>query len=232
MNIPRKRCSHMNILKMKDISKRIERFVLKNYGSYTNFCEISEIDHSTISRLISGKNTPRSEVLSKMYDSGLNINWVLTGEGSMFAENNRGFELNKKYKKKLSKDNLYKIKYRIESWIFENFDSIESFAKEAELEVDFIESELKRFTSPKPKLIRGINKSGCSVEWIMKGEGSPFTNSPSGLILKTRKGSSSEFPDGEEDEIRVHYYKKIYELVKRAVEEVIKENENAEKKDE
>jgi hypothetical protein len=54
------------------------------------------------------RSVPCADVLRKFIDYGFSVDFILTGEGSMFAENKKGLELKIRYDKKYS-DGKYKI---------------------------------------------------------------------------------------------------------------------------
>lgn len=73
--------------------ERIRIFAKKCYGSQKNFAEHINFDYSYLNRIALGKNTPGADILQKFYEAGMSINWLLSGKGSMFADNSVGKQL-------------------------------------------------------------------------------------------------------------------------------------------
>jgi len=58
-----------------------------------DFAEALGIAPPNLSRYLNGDSLPNKTVLLLIAQQGCNIHWLLTGEGSMFADNAAGREL-------------------------------------------------------------------------------------------------------------------------------------------
>lgn len=71
---------------MDQISKRLEK-ILSHYNlSAGQFAEKIGIQKSSVSHLMSGRNKPSYQFLSKLATTypDINLNWFITGEGAIF----------------------------------------------------------------------------------------------------------------------------------------------------
>jgi transcriptional regulator with XRE-family HTH domain len=90
------------------IGDRISLFAKKCYGSQKNFAEFLHMSPQQITAYVTGTRTAHIYILRQFYNSGMSVDWLLTGQGSMFADNPRGQklmeELQKKYKYEFEHD--------------------------------------------------------------------------------------------------------------------------------
>ena len=76
----------LNKIKM-DFKERFKYFV------ENNFCS----NNSQISRYLNGSNFPSTDMLAKFYSAGMSIDWLLSGNGTMFVDNPEGRKLRFKF---------------------------------------------------------------------------------------------------------------------------------------
>lgn len=67
------------------IGSRLKAFAKARYKRLGVFAEAAGINPSQLSDYVADKFVPRGDVLTKFAELGLNVNWLLTGEGEMFA---------------------------------------------------------------------------------------------------------------------------------------------------
>lgn len=60
------------------------------YNSVKEFAEAVKMAPPNLQKYMNDDREPGSGVLRKLYNLGCNINWLLTGHGDMFAENEVG----------------------------------------------------------------------------------------------------------------------------------------------
>jgi hypothetical protein len=83
--------------KLKTAGERIKFFAKKYYGGIGKLASFVNMPQSTFSQYTSKKNpqNPGHDFLKKMYDSGCSVNWILFGDGDIFAHNETGIKLKK-----------------------------------------------------------------------------------------------------------------------------------------
>lgn len=73
-----------------EVGERLKRFAQEKFGSLRAFAEVVGTNSNQLSFYTTGKRMPGGELLAKFYDlAGMNINWLLTGEGPMEAQEYR-----------------------------------------------------------------------------------------------------------------------------------------------
>lgn len=70
--------------------ERIHSWIDENYGSIRNFSIILDLDFEDLCRTFFDKVIPDTNFADTLENAGCNIDWVLTGEGSMYAANPLG----------------------------------------------------------------------------------------------------------------------------------------------
>ncbi|MDR2819442.1 MAG: hypothetical protein LBB60_02790 [Desulfovibrio sp.] len=71
----------------KDISNRLKLFMEKNSAKGKNMAETGGISEQAFSGYLNEKNLPASPILASWATNlGMNINWLLTGEGQMLLK--------------------------------------------------------------------------------------------------------------------------------------------------
>ncbi|MGG7517669.1 helix-turn-helix domain-containing protein [Allorhizobium undicola] len=72
---------------MSDFPSRL-RFAISNYVpgalSYKNFASIIDLPYRTLQNYLSGERSPNLEALEKFAKNGINIHWLITGEGTPY----------------------------------------------------------------------------------------------------------------------------------------------------
>lgn len=72
---------------MSDFPSRL-RFAISNYVpgaiSYKSFAALIDLPYRTLQNYLSGERSPNLEALEKFARNGINIHWLVTGEGTPF----------------------------------------------------------------------------------------------------------------------------------------------------
>ncbi len=92
---------------MTAISKRIQ-YILEHYNlTAGQFAEKLGIQKSSVSHLLSGRNKPSFQFLSKLVKAfpEINLNWFITGEGDIFYKSEQDSEYENLSKVKNQPDN-------------------------------------------------------------------------------------------------------------------------------
>ena len=98
-----------------EFNERLKQFIKLNFDSQTEYAVKLSIDSSLLNRYIKGNTKPDVKTLVRLYNSGLSIDWLLTGIGSMYAANINGLILQLGVQSLLT-DNL--LKYYTENTKF------------------------------------------------------------------------------------------------------------------
>jgi len=168
------------------IGERLNLFALSCYQSQYNFAKYIGISKSYMNRIVNNKVNPGLDILSKFISSGVSVNWLLEGKGSMFANNQTGRNLKNKIIK-LGFENGYFFSIRLLSWICDNFDNLERFCNTLKINYYTYYKILFEASIPDTLFIDTLRKAGCNVIWLYTGKGSSYNDNPSGTILKFRK---------------------------------------------
>lgn len=164
-----------------NLGERIEFFIEICYGNKRNFAEILGVRYSTLSKYISGSVTLSINELTLLKKSGMSLNWLIDGEGPMFANNKNGVTL----RKRISNEEieLNRPNGRIKYWIKQNYETLENFAVALNLDFDEIYNVLYHDMVMSVSFINILKKAGCNMNWVLTGEGTKFENNPTGIIL-------------------------------------------------
>ncbi len=71
---------------MNSIGERIREFALDKYSKINDFADALGMGASNVQSYMRGARKPGSLVLQKIQRLGCNLDWLLTGEGEMYAE--------------------------------------------------------------------------------------------------------------------------------------------------
>lgn len=101
---------------MKD---RLARFLKLEGLTAVKFAEIMEVQPSSISHLLSGRNKPNFEFISRMLlrFSNLNPDWMINGMGSVYRSEQK--EADKEITK-VNKNSITDVKYKNQALILQN----------------------------------------------------------------------------------------------------------------
>ena len=78
---------------MMTLAARLLDFIKSYYESVQKYAEITGEDYNTIHRYVKGSSMPGVEKLIKFQETGLSIDWLITGSGKKFARNPAGIKL-------------------------------------------------------------------------------------------------------------------------------------------
>ncbi len=170
---------------MLTFGDRLNKFIQQNFGSNIRFAEIVGVKFTSVSRYIYNKSMPGGEMLSKFYESGLSIDWLISGNGSMYSINSEGRKLKMKYQesKEIPTTPFGRLKY----WINDNYRSLENYCMILNIDADILTNILYDDMIPDSGLITTIRKSGCNIQWLVSGSGDEYENNPAGVLLKMKK---------------------------------------------
>lgn len=78
-------CTFFEQTSVETAGDRLREFAKEVFGSQTALADAIDMGRSRISDYTSGRRVPGGDVLAKLAAAGLNVNWLLTGEGGMLA---------------------------------------------------------------------------------------------------------------------------------------------------
>ncbi len=204
-----------------DFHQRLSSFISNNYESNIFYSNFIKIDSTQLNKYTKGRHYPSFETLIKFYESGVSLDWLLSGDGSMFAENEKGNELKVKYETK-NKGIILEIKSRIRKWILDNYKTFENFGVENDMDTEELMSELESLSYPKPQLLYKLKLAGCNIKWAVGGKGEPYLNNPRGFILKSRKKTDSKKELDLKSEDLNLFFIKLKKTIKKIIKDELK----------
>ncbi len=117
-----------------------------------------------------GKTKPGADVLNRLYHLGFGLDWLVTGNGMMFANNEAGRRMRLKYIQKNRIESGEDVHTRLRYFAEANFESIEDFAgmlgKTAEDIQPYFESR-----KPGTGMLEDLAELGCNLNWLLLGTG-------------------------------------------------------------
>jgi len=184
---------------------------------------------------------PSTQVVSLLYQAGLNANYYLFGIGDMFAENDPGRRLKSKYGES-NFDELamassadsgiskYGIISAIKEWIIFNFGSLENFALTQDCNVEFLNQYLTGKKAIDDEFHQFLRKAGFNFSALFYEGHSLYLDTPEGNALRAKHDSSMGISSVREElkNIKIDITSdKNKAFVKEAVAEAISEMQPA-----
>jgi len=77
------------------VPERLRSFLIDAFGSILNATRVTGVREASWYRYLSGHNAPSSDVFMTLAQHGCNLNWLLTGEGEMYANTEPGRSVKK-----------------------------------------------------------------------------------------------------------------------------------------
>ncbi|MFH1051432.1 MAG: hypothetical protein V1779_10955 [bacterium] len=212
-----------------ELKDRLKIFIDCFYKNNKQFSEQSDIYYSSLCKYLKGNISPTEDSLLKFYKAGINVCWLLSGEGSMFASNEKGTEFRMKHDESNPEYGIEMMKNRIRNWINKNYNSIKEFTEEMNVELGDVENELKDYYSSSPMFLTLIEKAGCNLDWVVTGKGNVYSNNPRGFIFQYKKEGKEIKNDNITEEGIDPQLKVFYDLIRKAVRDEMKKNEKEKK---
>lgn len=82
---------------MTEFSTRLKSWIEEAFGSQKEFAEKNSINKVTLNGYATGKRFPDEAFLTKLSQIGCNVQWLFSGGGQMFANNEAGLNLHDKF---------------------------------------------------------------------------------------------------------------------------------------
>jgi hypothetical protein len=116
-------------------SNRLKEFAEISYGSLSELSRHLKKTNNFFSSYISNpKKYFGWRVLKKLYEAGLNIDWLISGYGSMFSNSKIGLQLQKERSQLINQDDL-SLKLRLE---------LDSLKEKINTELDKIQEHISK----------------------------------------------------------------------------------------
>jgi len=167
------------------LGQRILHFIDVCYGTQKRFAEETGVGAIQLNRYINDKTSPGIDSLIKFKDAGMSIDWLVEGEGSMYANNHKGRQLQVQLGKlqRGEKETPYD---RIRKWITEHFETIENYCVCLNADYNELYNVLFNDMISDPSMLQNLKKAGCNIAWLSTGTGSKYADNMAGLILKAK----------------------------------------------
>ncbi len=198
---------------------RLKEFIHNNYDSIKSFSDQIKIDQTQLSKYIKGIHTPSYDILVKLFDAGLNINWLISGTGSMFADNDVGNKLRMEYEASNLQYRNRLIEGRLLKWINDKYKSLEKFTKKFNLDFDRINSEMNNNSSPSPQFIVSLHKAGCDFDWVLSGQVHHSSVDPDGNIYSAINNDNANKQVEPENSHSKIINQEIYSYIRKAIKD-------------
>ncbi len=167
------------------LGQRILHFIDVCYGTQKRFAEETGIGAIQLNRYINDKTSPGIEALIRFKDSGMSIDWLVEGEGSMFANNHKGRALQVQ-QGNLQRGDKVTPYDRIRIWITEHFETLENYTVCLNADFNELYNVLFNGMISDPSMLQDLKKAGCNISWLSTGSGSKYADNMAGLILKAK----------------------------------------------
>lgn len=73
--------------------ERLKHWIRRHYSSQKKFANIIGVSRQTLTNYITGISFPKEEFLKNLSDLGCSVNYLLTGTGDIYADNEAGKKL-------------------------------------------------------------------------------------------------------------------------------------------
>jgi hypothetical protein len=83
-----------------NLAIRLKNFIDTVYGGIPVYVRDFNFNESQVYRLCKGAAAPSTETLDRLAKTGINVHWLVCGEGTPFAPNEAGKAIEMAYKKK------------------------------------------------------------------------------------------------------------------------------------
>jgi transcriptional regulator with XRE-family HTH domain len=179
------------------LGNRISLFINSCYKSQSQFAELVQLDPSSLNRYIHNKCTPTIDILEKFKKLGMSIDWLIDGQGSMFAQNEVGGKL--KINNRLTNNSPDEINKsnkfinRIKTWIYDNYGNLENLCHTFQAEFEDLSNVIFLHSIPDTSFYSIIEEAGCNFNWIITGDGDCYNDTFTGMILRLKRDGVKDF---------------------------------------
>jgi transcriptional regulator with XRE-family HTH domain len=176
------------------IGERITLFIESCYQTQTKYAELVKLNPSSLNRYVRNKCAPTLDILEKFKSTGMSIDWLIDGKGSMFAQSEEGDKLKDKYHiSKSLNSNPSKLLNRLKTWIFENYENLDNLCQVFQADYLSLSNVIFSKTIPDTTFFSIMEEAGCNMNWIIKGEGDCYNDTFTGMILKIKRDGVKDF---------------------------------------
>lgn len=155
---------------METTGERLKYFVSMAFSTNKEFSEKSGMANPAM--YFTNDRVPGGDLLRRLHELGLNMVWLLTGDGNMFADNAAGRELRNAIATRIATQGE-----RLKELAEQYEGGISVFAAKLGLGAPTSLYKYFRGESPIDKISLQLRKLGIDLNWLFTGEGMPYTNS-------------------------------------------------------
>jgi len=150
-----------------------------------DFCTYIGIDERVFLRYID-RNSISQEHTEKIYNLGININWLLTGNEEKYNLTFNGQKLKKKLENSLTSTHFHDnyILFKLDKWISLFYKSIRDFEEILKIKDQSYFTIIERSNQIPMVLLDLLRKDGMNIKWLYNANESPFCNSIEGIRKK------------------------------------------------
>lgn len=169
-------------------SERLQKAVSIKFNSQKEFAEIIGIIESNLSRYLSDGRQPNINILTKILYAGISLDWLLSGQGSMFVD------ICNEIPQENDREMVYKDlpHDRMKKWIDKNYGSLKNFTLMMNLDFYYINKMISDNVLLDIDLLSALRTAGCNIDWLATGKGSEYEDNPIGTLLKLKTSEINE----------------------------------------
>lgn len=230
---------------MEKRSERLKHFLKVCYDK--NAMKLAKKLEEIIGRELSRQNMshymntekPSTQLVNWLFDAGMNSNYYLYGIGDMFAENEIGRLLRKKYASPDTVENAEEmmseggfsdkdIQKIMRDWIVYNFSSVSNFALAQGEDFDLINHYMNGEKELDDTFIIIMRTAGFNFAGLFYEGQSLYLDSPEGQALKARHESRGKTAMGSPSFTAVADIRSTYnkDFLQQVIEEVLQRGES------
>lgn len=160
-----------------------------------DFCKYIGIDERNFLRYID-RNSITQEHTEKIYNLGININWLLTGNEEKYNSTYNGQKLKKQLKNSFDSTHAFDnyILFKLDKWISLFYKSIRDFEELHRIKEQSYFTIIEKSYQLPMDLLNLLRKDGMNIKWLYNANESPFCNSIEG---RRKKRLVLDFKDSE-----------------------------------
>ncbi|PKL79817.1 MAG: hypothetical protein CVV25_06810 [Ignavibacteriae bacterium HGW-Ignavibacteriae-4] len=163
-------------------SLRLYEMILATGLRKAKFSSVIGMSQQSLNDYLDG--TSDIKIISrKLFRKGFSIDWLYSGRGNMYFSPDR-------FEEQFSLPSIHDInkqKVRIKEWIIINFESLENFQNERNVDVELLDSLYNDDVIQHDLLVK-LENAGCNLKWTVTGIEPMYIDNFNGKKL-IRKGN-------------------------------------------
>ena len=164
-------------------AKRLYEMILATGLRKVGFAKKLDMSQQSLNDYLDGTSDVKM-ISRKLFRKGFSVDWLYSGKGNMYFSPDR-------FEEQFSLPSIHDInkqKVRIKEWILINFESLENFKKERNVEIEILGSLYNEDVIQHDLLVK-LENAGCNLKWTITGVGTMYLENHNGkkLIKKGNK---------------------------------------------